>query len=186
MTRPARADGDGPRASRPRFPTEYGVPTHAKGLLPWSHVADRMEKAMHYWISTTGPDGQPHATPVDGLWLDDRLYFGGSPQTRRQRNLAANPSVCVHLESGSDVVILQGEARPERPDAALAVRLAESSTRKYGYGQAAQEYERTDVHVFRPRVVFAWTNLPKDATRWHVSSQESPASGESRPRRGGH
>ncbi|HXI28063.1 MAG TPA: hypothetical protein VNG89_06570, partial [Vicinamibacterales bacterium] len=68
------------------------------------------------------------------------------------------------------VVILQGEARPERPDAALAVRLAESSTRKYGYGQTPQEYERTDVHVFRPRVVFAWTNLPKDATRWHFST----------------
>jgi nitroimidazol reductase NimA-like FMN-containing flavoprotein (pyridoxamine 5'-phosphate oxidase superfamily) len=129
-----------------------------------------MTRAMHYWIGTTDPAGRPHATPVDGLWLDDRLYFGGSPETRRQRNLAANPSVCVHLESGSDVVILHGEARPERPDAALAQRLADGSTRKYGYGQPAEAYARTDVQVFRPRVAFAWTNLPKDATRWTFST----------------
>jgi nitroimidazol reductase NimA-like FMN-containing flavoprotein (pyridoxamine 5'-phosphate oxidase superfamily) len=139
-----------------------------KGLLPWSHVVERMAEAMHYWICTTDPDGRPHATPVDGLWIDDRLYFGGSPQTRRQRNLAANPSACVHLESASDVVILHGEARPERPDAALAKRLAEDSTRKYGYGQTPEQYQQTDVHVFRPHTVFAWTNLPKDATRFSV------------------
>jgi len=151
MTNPPGAV-NGPTPSRPWFPPEYGVSATAKGLLPWSHVADRMTKALHYWIATTGPHGEPHGTPVDGLWLDDKLYFGGSARTRRQRNIAANPSVCVHLESGSDVVILHGAARPERPDPALATRLA--------------EYEKTDVHVFRPRVVFAWTSLPKDATRW--------------------
>jgi nitroimidazol reductase NimA-like FMN-containing flavoprotein (pyridoxamine 5'-phosphate oxidase superfamily) len=155
-----------PKASRPRLPRDYGVTASTKGLLPWSHVSTRMARAQHYWIATADPSGRPHATPVDGLWLDDRLYFGGSPQTRRQRNLATNPAVCVHLESGSDVVILQGEARPERPDRTLATRLAEESTRKYGYAPAPEEYEKTDVHVFRPRVVFAWTNLPKDATRW--------------------
>jgi hypothetical protein len=169
MTKPARAAASGPNARRPWLPPEYGVPRDAKGLLPWSHVADRMTKALHYWICTVGPNGDPHATPVDGLWLDDRLYFGGSPRTRRQRNLAANPSVCVHLESGSDVIILQGEARPERPDSALAKRLAESAAKKYGYGQTPEPYEKSDVHVFRPRIVFAWTNLPKDATRWEFS-----------------
>ena len=155
-----------PTVSRPWFPREYGVSTSATGLLPWSHVVERMTRAQHYWICTTSPDGAPHATPVDGLWLDDRLYFGGSPRTRRQRNLATNPSVCVHLESAADVVVLHGDARPERPDAALAKRLAEHSARKYGYAQTPEEYEQTDVHVFRPRVAFAWTNLPKDATRW--------------------
>jgi len=169
MTRPSRSSAVDPKASRPRLPAEYGVSTDVQGLLPWSHVATRMTEAQHYWICTTGPNGEPHATPVDGLWIDDRLYFGGSPKTRRQRNLAANPSVCVHLESGSDVVILQGDARPERPDAALAKCLAESSRRKYGYAPTPEEYQKTDVHVFRPRVAFAWTHLPKDATRWRFS-----------------
>jgi hypothetical protein len=144
------------------------VSKSAKGLLHWSHVADRMTKARHYWICTVSPTGQPHATPVDGLWLQDCLYFGGSPRTRRQRNLAANPAACVHLEDGADVVILHGEARAERPDRGLAAGLAEASARKYGYGALPEEYETSGVHVFRPRVVFAWTHFPKDATRWQV------------------
>jgi hypothetical protein len=159
---------DTPRASRPRLPREYGVSTATKGLLPWSHVTDRMTGAKHYWVCTVSPSGAPHATPVDGLWLDDCLYFGGSAETRRQRHLASNPHVSIHLESGADVVILEGEARPERPDRALAVRLAEASAKKYGYAPKPEDYEKADVHVFRPRVVFAWTNLPKDATRWQL------------------
>jgi nitroimidazol reductase NimA-like FMN-containing flavoprotein (pyridoxamine 5'-phosphate oxidase superfamily) len=157
-----------PQASRPVLPREYGVPRSTKGLLPWSHITERMTHAKHYWVCTVSPAGEPHATPVDGLWLDDALYFGGSAQTRRHRHLASNPHVSVHLESGSDVVILEGEARPERPDRALAVRLAEASQEKYGYAPKPEEYEKTEVHVFRPSVVFAWTNLPKDATRWLV------------------
>jgi nitroimidazol reductase NimA-like FMN-containing flavoprotein (pyridoxamine 5'-phosphate oxidase superfamily) len=143
----------------------------AKGLLLWSHVTERMIQAPHYWICTVSPAGRPHATPVDGLWLNDRLYFGGSPQTRRQRNLATNPAVCVHLESGTDVVVLQGEAHAHRPDRVLAQRLAEASTQKYGYAPKSKDYETTGVTVFRPRVVFAWTHLPKDATRWRVPDE---------------
>jgi nitroimidazol reductase NimA-like FMN-containing flavoprotein (pyridoxamine 5'-phosphate oxidase superfamily) len=126
-----------------------------------------MAAARHYWICTVGPDGRPHATPVDGLWIEDQLFFGGSPMTRRNRNLAANPAVCVHLESGADVVILHGDARAPRVDRALAVRLAEESARKYGYGPKPEEYEKGErVFAFRPRVVFAWKQFPRDATRW--------------------
>jgi len=157
----------GPTASRPHMPG-YGIPTDKKGLLPWSHVTERMARAQHYWIATVSPDGRPHATPVDGLWLEDQLYFGGSPETRRNRNLAENPAVCVHLESGIDVVILHGEAHELRaPDRSLAIRLSEGSIKKYGYGPKPEEYEKADgVYCFRPRLVFAWKQFPKDATRW--------------------
>jgi hypothetical protein len=158
----------GPRASRPQIPAVYGIPKNTKGLLPWSHVSERMAQAMCYWVCTVSPAGRPHATPVDGLWIDDRLYFGGSPDTRRHRNLAANPAVCVHLESGKDTVILHGEARAQRLDRALAVRLAQASARKYGYGQKPEAYETGGVHVFCPRVVFAWKSFPQDVTRWHL------------------
>lgn len=116
-------------ASRPHMPG-YGVPKDMKGTLPWSHVTERMAEAMHYWICTVSPDGHPHATPVDGLWLDDQLYFGGYPQTRRNRNLGANPAACVHLESGIDVVIMHGEAQELRaPDLSDALALSAISTR---------------------------------------------------------
>src|SRR5262245_42608671 len=95
----------GPTASRPYMPG-YGLPKSKTDLLPWSHVSTRMAEAQHYWLCTVDPDGRPHATPVDGLWLDDRLYFGGNPQTRRNRNLAGNPAVCIHLEGAMEVVIL--------------------------------------------------------------------------------
>ncbi len=158
-------------ASRPYMPgPAYGVPKSETGLLPWSRVAERMAQAMHYWICTVSPDGRPHATPVDGLWLEDRLYFGGSPQTRRNRNLAANPAVCVHLESGAEVVILHGKAHLGAPDRALAIRLAQASAQKYGYGPKPEEYEADGVHVFRPHEVFAWKQFPKDATRWRFQS----------------
>ena len=156
-------------ASRPKIPAEYGIPKNNKGLLPWSHVADRMTEALHYWICTVDKNGHPHVTPVDGLWLNDKLYFGGSPQTMWNRNLAANPAVSVHLDSSEDVVILQGEAHLQNPDHALAVQLSKASAEKYGYAPKPEDYESSGVHVFRPHVVFAWKQFPKDATRWQLS-----------------
>jgi hypothetical protein len=167
---PGRAAG--PRASRPQIPADYGVPMDTQGLLPWSHVTEHMALAMHYWVCTVSPAGRPHATPVDGLWLDDRLYFGGSPQTRRNRNLAANPAVCVHVERGADVIVLQGAAQLHTPDRAIATRLAQASTQKYGYAPQPEEYQAGGVHVFRPQIVLAWTQFPKDATRWHITHDD--------------
>ena len=155
-----------PIISRPKIPAEYGIPKNNKGLLPWSHVNERMTQSMHYWISTVGPDGRPHVTPVDGLWLDSKLYFGGSTQTKRNRNLLVNPNVSVHLDSSEDVVILQGEAHLQTPDHDLAVQLSKTSATKYGYAPKPEEYERSGVHVFHPVTVFAWKQFPKDVTRW--------------------
>lgn len=164
-----------PEARRPQSPgPAYGVPKAEKGLLPWTHVAERMVQAHVYWVCTVDGRGRPHATPVDGLWLDDRLYFGGSPDTRRQRNLAANPAVCIHLESGTDVLILRGEARPLTPPGRdLARRLSAASAQKYGYGPKPEDYETgSGTYVFRPRTVFAWQAFPKDVTRWTLREGE--------------
>lgn len=162
-----------PTASRPYTPAEYGIPTDTTGLLPWSHVTERMEQAMHYWICTVSSDGRPHATPVDGLWIDDHLYFGGSPHTRWSRNLAANPALCVHLDGRTDVVTLQGDAHELRePDHALAVRLSEATAQKYGYTPKPEEIGTGGMYVFHPRVVFAWTQFPTDVTRWQVPDDD--------------
>lgn len=168
---------EGPAAGRPHMPG-YGVPEDKKGLLSWAYVIERMTEAQNYWIGTVSPDGRPHATPVWGLWVDDRLYFGGSPQSRRSRNLAANPALCVHLESGSEVVILHGDAEELRaPDQSLRMRLIEASATKYGYTPKSEDYDAPGTWVFRPRMVLAWKQFPKDATRWYFpdggSSQQS-------------
>ena len=170
------ADGpNDPRASRPYMP-DYGIPADTAGMLPWSHVTARMTAALHYWIGTVSPDGHPHATPVDGLWLDDRLYFGGSPATRRHHNLAINAAACVHLESGVDVVILHGQVSVlHAPAPALTQRLADASAQKYGYAPAPEAYEAPGIWIFRPSVVFAWTQFPTDATRWHIARADGGA-----------
>lgn len=158
----------GIRASRPRTPAEYGVPASTEGLLPWSHVRGRMTAARQYWVCTVGPGNRPHATPVDGLWLDDRLYFGGSPQTRWFRNLVDNPAACIHLESGSDVVTLHGEANLEKLDHASVLSLIEVTQAKYGYTMKPEDYA-PGAFVFRPRLAFAWTHYPDDVTRWTIT-----------------
>jgi hypothetical protein len=160
---------DEPRASRPHIP-EYGIPKIEEGMLPWSHVSERMEKSLNYWIGTVSPRGEPHATPVWGVWLDDALYFDGGPHTRRGRNMAANPNVAVHLESGDEVVILQGKIEQiNGRDRAFSTRLAAAYAVKYkhkGYAPASDTWDQGGLYVLRPRVVFAWSRFPQDTTRW--------------------
>jgi pyridoxine/pyridoxamine 5'-phosphate oxidase len=158
-----------PQPARPYVP-EYGIPETDEGMLPWSHVCERMENALNYWISTVSPEGEPHATPVWGVWLNEALYFDGSPQTRRGRNLAANPNVAIHLESGDDEVIFRGQVdQINGRDREFSTRLAAAYTAKYkhkGYAPAPDTWDEGGLYVVRPYVVFAWTNFPEDTTRW--------------------
>jgi hypothetical protein len=149
-----------PRAERPYVP-EYGIPTSEKGTLPWAHVTERLERARNYWIVTTDDSARPHSVPTWGVWLDDRLFFGGGPNTRWSRNLAANPHVAVHLESGEDVVILEGSVdRITNSEDPMVVRIDDAYEPKYDMRHGIPFW------VLRPRLVFAWSNFPKDATRW--------------------
>jgi nitroimidazol reductase NimA-like FMN-containing flavoprotein (pyridoxamine 5'-phosphate oxidase superfamily) len=166
---PASASAAEPAADRPHISPAYGVPKHKKNLLPWSHVVERLEAAKYFWVATVDAQGRPHATPVDGIWLDNRLYFGGDPSTRRSRNLAQNPAACIHLENGLDVVILHGEVETlEAADRALSRRLAEITNQKYGYGLKVDKHDATGAQVFRPRLAFAWSNGLANATRWRL------------------
>jgi nitroimidazol reductase NimA-like FMN-containing flavoprotein (pyridoxamine 5'-phosphate oxidase superfamily) len=162
------------KSSRPRIPSVYGVSKSTKGLLPWSHVSQRMFEAKNYWVCTVSPEGCPYATPVDGLWLDDKLFFGGSRETKWSRNLQRNRAACVHLESATDVVILRGDVRELKSiDRPLAEQLSKLSLQKYGWAPKPEEYEKLDgVYEFTPDVVFAWKQFPKDATRWERASND--------------
>jgi nitroimidazol reductase NimA-like FMN-containing flavoprotein (pyridoxamine 5'-phosphate oxidase superfamily) len=163
--------GGEPQSSRPLMPEGYGVPETDEGLLDWSWATERLEQARNYWFSTVRPDGRPHAMPAWAVWIDGALYFEGSPLTRRARNLAANASIVVHLESGDEVVILEGEARDAtRPNRALAERLAEAFTAKYAethdYRPAPDQWDRGGLWVLRPSVAFGWSEFPSTTTRW--------------------
>jgi hypothetical protein len=142
-----------------------------------------MAQARTYWIGTTDPDGAPHAVPVWGVWLDDRLYFSGG-QTHWARNLAANPAAVVHLESGDDVVIVRGTV--ERvTDRAVVKRAGRAGAVKYegaedtGDDASAESDDDTGgeasgegIFALRPRVAYAWRPSLKDATRWRFDQEE--------------
>ncbi len=157
-----------PRAGRPVMPKDYGVPESEEGLLPWSHATERLSEARNYWIGTCRPDGRPHVSPIWGVWLDGFVFFDGSPETRRGKNIASNPNVTVNLESGSDVVILEGIAEAVTPDLDLRTRLSRAYTAKYaesGYAPGPETWEQ-GIYWVRPRRVLAWTTFPTDCTRW--------------------
>jgi hypothetical protein len=163
-----RRTADDPRASRPHAPN-YQIPASEEGLLPWSHVAERLERARNYWLATTRPDGRPHVAAVWGAWVDGALYFDGIPTSRWARNLAANPAAAVHLESGEDVAILEGTAEDVTTDAELGVRIAAAYAAKYGLPPGDRLIPRADtsgIFRLRPRLALGWTTFPTDATRW--------------------
>jgi len=85
----------------------YGQPSGADELA-WSWVDQQLEAAGTYWVTPTGPD-RPHPRPVWGIWHADSLHLSiGSLVLARQ--LADDPVVTVHLDSGIDVVIIEGAA----------------------------------------------------------------------------
>jgi hypothetical protein len=159
-----------PVADRPNLPADYGVPQNTEGILPWSYVVERMETAKNYWVATVDSHSHPHVTPLWGLWLDETLYFDGSPETRRGRNIDGNPAVTVHLEDGDEAVILQGEAEQIiGPDDDLAERLAEAYRAKYadlGYSPEPDTWDSGGLYVLHLHKVLAWTKFPDTMTRW--------------------
>ncbi len=161
----AQVQGE-PRASRLRLPQGYAPAADQETILPWPHARERIERARNYWLATTRPDGRPHVAPIWGVWVDGALYFDGIPTARWARNIAANAAITVHLESGDDVVILEGVAEDLETvnDAALSNRIIKAWDVKYG---RVHPRPATDgIFRLRPRTARGWSRFPDDATRW--------------------
>ena len=162
--------GHTPRASR-HEPSGYFKPAHeGPGLLPWSHVGERMRGARNYWVATCGPEGRPHSMPVWGVWLEDVFFFSTGPTTRKARNLLANPRAVVHLESGADLVVVEGHAREVR-DAPTIERFLAAYNPKYGWDFSVAQLESGGLFQVTPERAFAWRGDEGDAfsataTRW--------------------
>jgi len=152
------------------MPEGYGVPKDDEGMLPWSYATELLEQARNYWVASVRPDGRPHVSPIWGAWYEGAFYFEGSPETRRGRNIAANPEIAVHIEKGDEVVILEGAVEEvTEPSYDLCSRLAETFETKYKYRPDVEMWQGGGLYVLRPRVAFAWGEFPKTVTRWHFS-----------------
>jgi nitroimidazol reductase NimA-like FMN-containing flavoprotein (pyridoxamine 5'-phosphate oxidase superfamily) len=157
-----------PKVTRPKFPKGYV--DHPTSEVSWEHVEERLSDSLNYWLCSVYPNGRPHAVPRWGAWLDGCLYYDGSAETRHARNLEQNPNVTLHLESGNDVVILEGISKPvSRPDPAFARRLSQIYRKKYeseGYAPKPTQWDEGGLYVFTPRQCLAWTRFFENPTKF--------------------
>ncbi len=133
------------------------VPDDALG---WSEVAARLAPARNYWLCTTMPSGAPHAAPVWGAVTGGTLYLYSERRTVKARNLAADPRVVVHLESGEDVAIVRGTADDlgspaQVPDVLAALRAKYTSEDDRQYLPDADPAFDV-IYAIRPQSAMMW------------------------------
>ena len=164
-----------PTTTPARFPAEYGqTPETMARLLAWNEVAERIAASPNYWMATTTNAGRPHLRPVDGVFVEDTLAFGGSPQTRWVRHLQSRPEVTASLPDDDHAIVLEGRAElitdPELP---LARSVAAANRAKYPqyYGGESPSHP-APFWALRPRRVYAWslTGFPNRATRFEFEA----------------
>ncbi len=135
-------------------------------MLPWTWATERLARSRGYRLTTTRPDGRPHVTVVWGVWLHHAFFFGPIADSRKARNLAANPSCVVCPEQTHEAVIVEGVA--ERvTDIGLLRQFQEAYAAKY---QEELDPIQFSIYSVRPRVAFGFISdaiaYPGTATRW--------------------
>jgi PPOX class probable F420-dependent enzyme len=98
------ADPSGP--SGPRV-----VRRPVRGVIPWRTIELTLLSTRSAWLSTTRPDGRPHAAPVWFVWDDGVVYFATGTGSQKGRNLAEQPFAVLQVGDGDDVVIVEGTVR---------------------------------------------------------------------------
>ena len=145
------------------MPDGYGA---SASTMSWTDVRAQLVAAHQYWVATNRPGRCPHLVPVDGLWVDDVLYYGGLPTTLHVRTALADPHVSVHLPDPWKVVVVEGEVRLAKPSPEFALHLGDLANVKYAhYGITFDANSYSDPFGFHPRRARAWSAFPSDATR---------------------
>jgi hypothetical protein len=167
-----------PEPSQPRMFGGYV----GSASLPWGWATERLSRARTYWIATTRPTGQPHSRPVWGVWLDTTFYF--STGSLAAQNLTAQPSITVHLESGSEVLIIEGVAQ-QVSDVSLLEQVVSLYNQKYHWDLDPKQLPGP-FYAVRPQVAFGWhfeesevtpeSTALGNATRWHFRRPAANAS----------
>jgi general stress protein 26 len=163
-----------PTARPARFPAEYGQTAETTAeLQAWQDVSERIAASKNYWLATTTDDGRPYVRPVDGVFVESTLAFGGSPETRWVRNLQRRPQVSVSLPDDDHAVILEGHAVLVTDETApLVAAVAAANRAKYPqYFGDDSPHAPVPFWALRPRRIYAWSlsEFPRRATRFDVA-----------------
>lgn len=153
---------------RPNRP-EYGIfSEETAGLLTWHWVSSKMEKSRNYWICTTRPNGRPHAAPVWGVWLDSTLFFGTDRRSVKASNIKNNSHAVVHLESGDETLIFEGQLVESRASDEHKAKIARAYAQKYPSFDSAANGGAAVWYQLIPHKVMAWLerDYPHTVTHW--------------------
>jgi hypothetical protein len=160
-----------PFRDRPEMPAGYGV-DQADSFVPWEVVEGRLRESLFYWIATTRPDSRPHVVPRWGVWMEGAFWYDGSPETVHVRNLEQNTNAVLHLESGNEVTIVEGESiRPDPITGEVGERLAAEYARKYAPQYTPSPEAWSDeiaggMRRIEPVKIITWSEFPKNVTRF--------------------
>jgi hypothetical protein len=162
------------KITRPKFPKGYV--DKPVSYLTWDWVATQLTESKHYWLCSVrpptpeAPAGRPHVVPRWAVFVDGQLYYDGSPETRHSRNIEINPEVSVHLESGTEAIILEGISQAsDKPSPEMGKKLSEAYKKKYkevGYAPEPNSWDEGGLYVFTLRQCIAWSKFNEDPTKF--------------------
>ena len=153
---------------------------HGAAATPWSEVAEVLEHAELYRLSTVRTDGRPHVTPLIGVAKDETVHFCTGLREQKARNLERNPQVALTTgnntwDRGLDVVVEGTAVRVVDRDALQ--QLANAYEAKYGrawhfdVGDGVFRSSGGDAAVFRiePTKVLAFAKEPHAQTTYRFT-----------------
>ena len=95
---------------------------------PAGRTAQRLAGEDVAWLTTSGSDGQPQASPVWFIWDGASLWLRSQAHAGKIRNIEANPRVAFHLADdghGGNILTIEGTASFEtEPPSLLDAYLA--------------------------------------------------------------
>ena len=170
--------------SRPYAPGYFDASVEGEGLMTWEVALEQLAAARNYWLVSASRSGVPHSMPVWGVWLENQFLFSTSMSTRKARNVSENPRVVVHLESGAQLVVVEGVVSVVSNEDRIADFLAVYNP-KYSWKFSAEEFASGGLFEVHPRKAFAWSGDEGDAfsgsaTRWIFDemTETTPATDE--------
>jgi general stress protein 26 len=162
------------------FDSRFSDPS--AGPTPWSDVAQVLEHAELYWLTTVRADGRPHVTPLIGVADGAAVHFCTGLREQKARNLEHRRQVALTTgtntwEEGLDVVVEGTAVRITDRDALQ--RLADAYEAKYGsvwhfdVGEDGFGAGEDTAAVFRiePAKVLAFAKEPHAQTRYRFTDR---------------
>jgi nitroimidazol reductase NimA-like FMN-containing flavoprotein (pyridoxamine 5'-phosphate oxidase superfamily) len=149
--------------------------------IPWSRPGELLADGvldLATFVGTVRPDGRPHSARVGMASYGGDLYFQSGPESRKLRNIAANPACTVSMSLPGIDIVVEGDAA-HVTDAETLEAVA-ALFREHGWPVQVEGDALTapynaptagpppwDLYRVTPQTVFGVaTEEPYGATRW--------------------